>query len=172
MGGFKGFAHHAGHSAKSARSAHSHHGAGKTPKLFYFSPVTLFGIALGFGATGLLLTDKLPEPKLLIAAIIAGLIFQFLILGQLMNLLLKFASKPSEGLTGSITNFGEAVTKFDHAGRGLVKLTVDGEVVQCLGILDATEHERHVSVLKGDRLMILAVDERNDRCTVSKEFAS
>ena len=162
---FKGFGHHASHSAKSVHGSHQ-------SKFFYISPVTFFGISLGFGASGVLFLGSLTEPTLLIVSVLAGFVLQFLIIGPLVSMLLKFASKPSAGMTGSVSSYGEAVSKFDSSGRGLVKLEVEGELVQRLGVLDAGEHERCVSVARGDRLMILAVDESRDQCTVSKEFAS
>jgi hypothetical protein len=181
LGGVRGMFHHSAHSGGSriggtklhAPKGVSGHGSGlKASKFFLLSPVTIFGLSLGFGATGVLVGSRVREELLWIAALLGALAFQYLIIGPLMGFLLRFASKPSEGLKGSESKFCEAVTKFDASGKGLVKLCVDEEIVQCLAILEESELKKSVQVVRGDRLLVVSVNEKADQCIVSKELAS
>ncbi len=135
------------------------------------SPLDLFSLALGAGATGLLLTKVVPAQQLIWFAALGAVVFDFAIVKPLLSLMLRFVSKPSEGLEGQVASLGEAVTSFDHQGRGLVKLTLDGQLIQLLANLDASEKERGVSVTKGDRVMVIEVDPATNICKVSREFA-
>ena len=71
-----------------------------------------------------------------LAAILGGLVFFGLGVRPLWNLLFRFASKPSAALEGMVARQAEAVTGFDERGRGLVGLTIDGQWVRVLAILD------------------------------------
>jgi hypothetical protein len=58
-----------------------------------------------------------------------------------------------------------AVTNFDAAGNGLVRLEIDGQVQQILGSLIAEEKGRRV--LAGSSLFVRSIDPIRQRCVVS-----
>jgi len=88
-----------------------------------------------------------------------------------MNKMLGFASDPCEGLEGAVAKGAIAATRFDQTGRGLVKLTVDGQTVQVLATLDQDELARGISVAQGDSLTVLDVDPKRNTCRVTREMA-
>lgn len=133
------------------------------------SPLQIFIFLLGFGATGLLVQPYLQNGVIWIA-IAGALVLNFLIIRPLMGVLLRFASRPSDCLEGMVADEAEAVSSFDQQGRGLVKLTLDGQLVQLLATLDKVEHGKGVTVAKGDRLVILEVDSEKNQCRVSREL--
>jgi hypothetical protein len=173
-GGSHGLLGHDGHHlpvhTKSATVNHSH-GSKSLPSWFALSPLDIFSFCLGAGATGILAASVLPAPALAIASAIGALAFNFAIVKPLMALLLRFATKPSEGLEGSVAKSVEAVTRFDSQGQGLVRLTLDGQNVQLLARLEAAEVTGGTTVAKGDQLVILAVDPHRNTCTVTRELA-
>jgi hypothetical protein len=61
-----------------------------------------------------------------------------------------------------------AVTGFNRQGEGLVRLDLDGQVVQLLGVLTLNERDAGVRVAAGDQLLVEAVDPARQRCTVSR----
>jgi translation initiation factor IF-1 len=71
-------------------------------------------------------------------------------------------------LESGVFDEAEAVTGFNRAGEGLVRLDLDGQVVQLLGVLTADERAAGVRISAGDRLLIEAVDPARQRCTVSR----
>lgn len=121
------------------------------------------------GATGILLRDHISGPLLWGAAIAGGIMFTFLLVRPMMRLILNFASKPSQGLAGQLAHPAEAVSNFDNHGRGLIRLTVDGEVKQLLATLDPFEMERGVSIVKGELVMIAEIDTERGTCVVIRE---
>lgn len=158
---------HAGHCHATGQApAHSTH---KGPSMFIPSPLDIFSLVLGAGATGVFLGDRLESRLTILAAIVGALFFNFLIVRPIMGVLMRFASKPSEGLEGALATVGEAASKFDSQGQGLVKLTIDGQVVQLLGILDSTEADRKEPVLPGDPLLVVNVDATRNRCRVIRQ---
>jgi translation initiation factor IF-1 len=62
----------------------------------------------------------------------------------------------------------EAVTSFNAAGDGLVKLMVDGQVLQLLGSITPADRVAGVRIKAGDKVIIEAVDGARQRCTVSR----
>lgn len=139
-----------------------------SPWLMLLSPVDLFSLALGAGLTGVLLRTVL-SPSLLVWAAVAGaLTLDFLVIKPMFSLAMKFVTKPSEGLEGTVKVMGEAVTKFDSRGQGIVRLELDGQIIQLLADLDTAERELGESVAKGDTVVVVAVDGKRNRCTVSR----
>jgi hypothetical protein len=159
-GGRAGAAHHAAPGIKAAP-------AGPRWTLL-LSPRVLFSVLVGFGAVGLALRSLLGGPWLLGAAAAGGLALEMLVIAPAWNFLLNFASRPALTLDHGIMDEAEAVTAFNAQGDGLVKLIVDGQVVQLLGTLTAPEREAGVRVKAGDRLVVEAVDGGRQRCTVSR----
>jgi hypothetical protein len=62
----------------------------------------------------------------------------------------------------------EAVTGFNRQGEGLVRLDLDGQVVQLLGVLTSSERAAGVRVVAGDHLLVEDIDSARQRCTVSR----
>ena len=66
---------------------------------------------------------------------------------------------------------GTAVTDFDSKGYGLVRLNLDGQVVQLLGQL-APEEQLGARVRSGETLFVRSVDPGKQRCVVCRSSAS
>ncbi|MFI5386403.1 MAG: hypothetical protein ACHQ50_09815 [Fimbriimonadales bacterium] len=136
--------------------------------LMLISPMDLFAMALGAGAAGVLLKG-LVAPSLLIYFAIAGaLFFNFLIIKPIFMFAMKFVSTPSEGLEGTVQLTAIATTKFDAEGKGLVQLTLDGQIVQVLANLDSAESELGERVNKGDEVTVVHYDAKHNSCVVTK----
>lgn len=166
-----GHSHHVqghvdGHNVGREMQVVSHWGLAKL--LPFLSPLNIFSMALGAGATGMLVRGIVPAPFATLAACAGALFFDLAIVRPLMGLMIKFGSQPSEGLEGRVATLAEACTSFDERGRGLVKLTLDGEIVQLLGTLDPHETTK---VKKGDKLLVIGVDSAKGTCKVTTEAA-
>ncbi len=157
-----------GHPSGQARGAE---GGGVWNYLMAISPLDLFAMAFGAGATGELLKGSLQDWNLGLLAVLGALVFDFLVVRTLMGLMLRFASDPSRGLEGEVASVAEAVTRFDASGRGLVKLILDGQQVQLMARLEDSELANHISVVKGDKVLVVEVDPARNVCLVSRELA-
>jgi hypothetical protein len=157
---------HPTHSHGHAGQQH-HHDAGSRWALF-ISPRVWFSLLVGFGATGLLLRQHLSGMIQFAVALVGGVAFEALLIRPLWSLVSRFASDPALTLESGIMDDAEAVTGFNRQGEGLVRLDVDGQVVQLLGVLTADERAAGVRVAAGDRLLVEAVDAARQRCTVSR----
>jgi translation initiation factor IF-1 len=135
--------------------------------LALLSPRVVFSVLVGFGATGLVLRPLLGEPALVAASLGGGLGFEWLIVSPLWRFLFRFASAPAQTLDSCVSDEARAVTGFDANGHGLVAVELDGQVVQLLATLNATERTAARKVRTGDRLRIEAVDTARNRCTVT-----
>jgi len=137
------------------------------------SPFDILAYCTGAGAVGEILRQQGVPPHLVLAAAVFGaLAFNFGLAKPILALLLRFESRQSEGLEGQIAQRAEAVSRFDAQGRGLVRLALDGEIVQVLGHLDSEERARGVVVLKGDPLVVVDIDPAKNTCRVTRELAS
>jgi hypothetical protein len=167
--GHGGHGQHGGHAHGHAHShAHGHgHGHAASRVLSLLSPRVVFSVLIGFGATGLLLRATLAEPALVLAALGGGVAFEWLAVAPLWRFLFRFASAPAQTLETCVSDEARAVTGFDAAGHGLVAVELDGQVVQLLATLNATERAAARKVRAGDRLRIEAVDTARNRCTVT-----
>ena len=147
-----------------------HHGSlgkfGRAKMLLSVSPIDIFAVSLGTGATGLLLPHTLTTNMILILAIIVGVAFDIVFLKPAFNFALKFASTPSDGLEGQIAKFATSVSNFDSSGRGLVSIIIDAEEKQLLATLE--ESERSSPVRKGEQLIVTGVDAKRNSCSVSR----
>ena len=150
---------------------HAHAGdAGKAMGnwfLSFLSPRVLFSILVGVGATGLLLGHVLPEPLLAIAAVAGGLVFELAAVRPVWNFFFRFASEPALTLESAITDTATAVTGFNPQGEGVVKIELDGQIVQVLGRLSSADLATGVRVRAGDSLVVEDVDPVRNRCVVS-----
>ena len=135
------------------------------------SPRTLLSLLLGFGATGLILGPVISgSPVLLfVLAAIGAWAFEQFLMGPFWKFLFGFASKPGLTLNTAVYQESTAATDFDADGLGLVELELDGQVRQVLGRLCPEERgQPEGRVRTGERLVIQAVDDRSNTCTVSR----
>jgi hypothetical protein len=158
---------HSGHSHGHAGHQHSHQTASSRWSLF-LSPRIWFSLLVGFGATGLLVQQHLSGIIQVGVALLGGLAFEALLMRPVWSLVSRFASEPALTLESGIMDDAEAVTGFNRQGEGLVRLDLDGQVVQLLGVLTADERASGVRVAAGDHLVVEAVDAARQRCTVSR----
>ena len=130
------------------------------------SPRVLFSFLVGLGGTGLLLRPLLAEPLVAAGAVAGGYLFERLLVGPIWKLLFRFESRQAATLESAIMEEASAETDFDASGEGLIRLELDGQVVQLLGTL---RHEDRAArrVRRGDRVRIEDVDPARNRCIVS-----
>jgi hypothetical protein len=168
-----------GHAASGGPASHGAPALGTTARsgargssgasriLSLLSPRVAFSVLVGFGAGGLLLRPVLGEPALLFAALGSGLLFEWLLVAPVWRFFFRFASPPAQTLESVVSDEALAVTSFDVNGNGLVAVELDGQVVQLLATLNASERSAARKVRAGDRLRIEAVDDTRNRCTVT-----
>lgn len=130
------------------------------------SPRLLFSVLVGFGAGGIL-ASPLREPLRLVAALVAGIGFEALLVGPMWRFLFRFESREALTLESAIEDEARAVTGFDANGNGLVSLEVDGQVVQLLATLAPDERARGIRIHSGDLVRVAEVDAERGRCTVT-----
>jgi hypothetical protein len=180
---------HGGHTGDHGGSSPSHHGqhngqdhshsqghsSEKTvtsplaPLWALFSPLTIFSLCLGAGVTGMLAQSYLRNTLLVaILALIGGTIFYRALVRPLWSLILNFASKPAESLGGALAKEAEAVTRFDAGGKGLVRVIVDGQIVQLLAHLETDDRENGVTVAPGEKLVVTGIDGAKNSCRVAR----
>lgn len=169
-GGHAGDGHvghdHAGHdhAGHGPGGDHGSHGLGKLTHLL--SPRILFSFLVGAGATGVLVSGPLFEPLTAAVAVAGGFLFERLLVGPLWRLLFRFESRPALTLESAVLEEAHAVTDFDAAGQGLISIELDGQIVQLLGTLVATESGMP-RIRRGDLLRVEQVDPHRHQCTVS-----
>ena len=142
-----------------------------TGLLTWLSPAYLAGAIIGFGATGTLLKPILHGWLQLGAALIGAYIICFFCIRPLLTGVQKWASLPAKTLTDALLENGTAVTDFDAKGYGLVRLNLDGQVVQLLGQL-VPEEQSGARVRSGETLFVRSVDTRKQRCVVCRTNTS
>jgi hypothetical protein len=140
---------HAGHHHHGA--GHRHHTGASSRLLLFLSPRLWFSLLVGFGATGLLVGQHVTAPVRLGAALLGALAFEALLVRPIWSLATRFASDPAMTLETGIMDDAEAVTGFNAKGEGLVRLDLDGQVVQLLGVLTSGERDAGIRVAAGDR---------------------
>jgi hypothetical protein len=164
-----GGGHASGHSGHHQGAADHQHHAGASSRWFLFlSPRVWFSLLVGFGATGLLVQQRASGAIRLGVALLGAIAFERLLVRPLWSLATRFASDPALTLETGVMDDAEAVTGFNRQGEGLVRLDLDGQVVQLLGVLTAGERAAGIRVAAGDRLLVEAVDSARQRCTVSR----
>lgn len=158
---------HAGHS-HGARGAGGARGWASSALSALTTPRSLFSICLGLGTTGLLLRPVLGVGLLsFVAALAGGVIFERVLVTPIWNFGMRFESNPALTLESSTGGDATAVSSFDANGQGLISLEVDGQVVQLLGTLQASDRELGARVVAGSKLRVEDVDPVRNRCTVS-----
>lgn len=165
--GSGGHGGHASHSAH-AHGGHAHHGQGAVARslLALTSPRVVFSLALGFGAAGLV-AHALGGWTRVAVALLGAVVLEAALVRPLWALLLRFASRPAMTLDSSIMDDATVVTAFDGDGSGVVRVVVDGQIVQILGTL-RPEDRAGPRLRAGDTVRIEAVDAARNRCTVSR----
>jgi hypothetical protein len=176
---FLGLSHgghaHAGHShtghAHSGHEQHDNHTSerGLSALWTLLSPLTLFSLCLGAGATGLLARSAHLAPLLAgLLALLGGLVFYGLLVRPIWTVMFRFASKPSQALEGMVAQQAQALGHFDARGRGLVGLTIDGQWVRVLAVLETEDRTETPGVQPGDQLTVTSVDGRSNTCHVAR----
>ncbi len=182
--------HHAGHLAHGARGGHAghaaqgahHHAAGGTPQhhahgtgsglrsalLSWLSPRVLFAVSLGAGAVGLLSRPFFGSFLAGIFAFGGAVLFELLLARPLFRLADKFVSRPALTIESALYDEAEAVTAFNAAGEGMIRISMDGQVRQLLAVLSAEERSAGVRVRVGERVRVEEVDAARNRCVVSR----
>jgi hypothetical protein len=172
------------HAHAPAQGSHAHHADGKTDQsdgrhdgragdgiarvFTLLSPLTVFSFFMGIGLTGLLVRSYLsPIPAGLVATA-GGIAFYRLLVRPMWGVVLRFASKPAETLRGAVATDAEALSRFDTQGRGMVRITVDGEVKSLLAYLEPEDTKQGIVVSPGDRLVVTGVDEKKNTCRVTR----
>ena len=144
-------------------------GDGAAHFLALLSPLMIFSVCLGVGGVGLLLRAFIADPIVTgVLALAGGLMFYRWGVRPLMTLLLGFASRPAQNLTGVIATEAEAMSRFDTQGRGMARVVVDGEVKRLLAYLDKEDVQKGVAVSTGDRLLVMDVDAQKNTCRVTR----
>ena len=171
-----GGGHAHGHGHHGDHGHHGEHGGGDRAMgawfLSFLSPRVLFSILVGLGAAGLLLAGFLPAPLLLPAAVAGGFAFELLAVRPVWNFFFRFGSEPALTLESAVTDVATAVTGFNPQGEGLVKIELDGQIVQVLARLSPADRASGVRVHTGDTLVVEEVDAVRNCCTVSLPVAS
>jgi len=167
--------HHNAGVSKEANMVNAHATTLASAKHFNFlvlipSPLDIFSLCFGAGAAGLLATGHVASSWLPFIAVFGALLFAFGIVRPFFGVLMNFASEPSDGLEGTVAMTAEAITKFDAEGRGLVRVNMEGQLVQLLGRLCPEEIESAQIVRKGDQLVITEVDAKKGTCVVTREL--
>lgn len=133
------------------------------------SPLAIDAICLGAGAAGLLLGKAHISPALrAVFASASGLGFFFFLVRPMWNFIFSFSSAPSAALDGAVGSTAEVLSAFNQSRIGLVKLQIDGQFVRMLADLSAEEIAPPSSFGPGDKLTVIAVDGKRNRCTVLK----
>jgi hypothetical protein len=170
-----GGGHAGGHSAHHHHAGavrHHHHAAASSRWLLFLSPRLWFSLLVGFGATGLLVQQHASGALRVGIALVGAIAFEGLLVRPLWSLATRFASSPALTLETGVMDDAEAVTGFNTRGEGLVRLDLDGQVVQLLGVLTPEERAAGIRVAAGDRLLVEAVDPARQRCTVSRRYSA
>jgi len=131
------------------------------------SPRVLFSFALGLGTTGLALRPVLGGITLLAVSIAGGVVLERLFVTPIWNFAFRFESAPAATLESAAGGDAVAVTSFNALGEGLVAVEVDGQMIQLLGTLTATDRGFRGKVSAGTKLCVENVDAARNRCTVS-----
>lgn len=159
------------HGLPAHSATHLNHNEVESARNLFISPLDIFSLCLGAGAAGILLAPYVPTMLLPLAGIAGAILFSFGIVRPLMGFMFRFASQPSDGLEGTIAQPAEAISSFDSLGKGLVRLTLDGQHIQLLAMLDDSEVQKGVKVHKGEQLFVIDVDPAKNTCRVTRELA-
>jgi len=156
-----------GHAPTTARSP----GASLLGLLAWLSPIYICAAIVGFGAIGTLVSPILQGWFQLAAALVGAYLLCSLGVRPVLSGIQNWASLPAKTLNDTLLENGTAVTDFDSQGYGLVRLNLDGQVVQLLGQL-VPEEQSGARVRSGETLFVRSVDSARQRCVVCRAGAS
>ena len=139
--------------------------------LLPLSPLDFFSYCAGAGLGAFLMRPYMLRSWLPLAAVVGALVFDILITKSILRMVSKVSADPSMGLEGTVATEGVAATNFDDHGKGLIKLTLDGQIVQLLATLEIGERDAGVRVKKGDSLLVVQVDSAKNCCMVTRELS-
>lgn len=124
---------------------------------------------MGFGLTGYLIAPVIQGWPCLVLALLGAYLVRTFCIRPLMSGVLMWASAPAKTLDAAVLDTGAAATDFDEHGYGMVRLNLDGQVVQLLGQL-APEEQAGPRVSSGEILFIRSVDPVRQRCVVCRQI--
>lgn len=137
----------------------------KNAALAWLSPRVLFTLALGMGATGLMLNGIITtEPVKAGLALAGGVALEKLAVTPIWNAVMRFGSNPARTLESAVLEEAIALTNFDRDGCGLVTIDLDGHEMRVLGRL--APDERGKRVVSGQTLLVESVDAAREQCVV------
>jgi len=148
------------------------HGSGSAPVfgwLAWFSPLYVCGMIMGFGLTGLVVARVVHVQgwPCFVLALVGGYLAGSFCIRPLASGVLRWASNPAKTLGAAVLETGTAATDFDEHGYGMVRLSLNGQVVQLLGQL-MPEEQGDPRVSSGETLLIRSVDTARQRCVVCR----
>ena len=167
---------HGGHAGHGGAYGHANHGQaqagqrteGHSPLWALLSPVAIFSLCVGAGATGLLTRAFLHGFWSGLTATAGALLFYGLLIRPLWNFAMRFASEPSKALEGVVATTAEALSRFDARGQGMVRVTIDGQIVRLLANLETEDRAAGVAVAPGEKLLVTGVDGHSNSCRVTR----
>lgn len=160
---------------RGTRGPNSARGGWRSALSSWLSPRVLFTLALGAGATGLLLAPFISLDWLRAVLAVGGaLALEKLVVAPLWDLLSRFGSTPARTLESAVAEEATALTAFDSQGCGLVSITLDGHEMRALARLklpdspvEPTVEPTARRVRAGDLLLVESVDAARGQCVVS-----
>ena len=157
------------HGARGGRATEGARGGLKEAISSWLSLRVLFTLALGIGATGLLLAPFISNDLVrAILSIAGGLGLEKALVAPLWSVLMRFGSAPARTLESALLEEAVALTAFDSQGCGLVSITLDGHEMRALARLQPDENASPQRVRSGDVLLVESVDAARGQCVVSR----
>lgn len=126
---------------------------------------------MGFGFTGVMVAHFVQGWPCLVLALLGAYLVPAFCIRPLMSGVLMWASTPAKTLDAAVLETGAAATTFDEQGYGMVRLTLDGQVVQLLGRL-TPEEQAGPRIGSGETLFIRSVDPVRQRCVVCRQTSA
>ncbi len=120
---------------------------------------------MGMGAVGVIWKSL---PYLWEIAALSGIVFTFALIKPLTRFILGWSGKPSEGLESMVSHLAIADANFDSNGRGVVQINLEGQL--CRRLAKLTPAEVGKAVKRGDQLIVIEVNAREESCVVTTEL--
>jgi hypothetical protein len=130
------------------------------------SPVMMFSWLIGFGLVGGLSEREIGYWWAIALGVAGAFAFERGLVRPFWKFIFSFASAPSESLQGTLGHRAVAVTAFDAAGHGLVRVLMDGQDRDVLARL--MPGEPLGGVRKGEILFVEKVNDADNSVVVSR----